>query len=284
MIGSVNSETALRPDLLSSKAKSRRATRSHGMRRFWRAPIQCLFAASEHRVFVPIFCLNHAQGDFRLCFFHRGGLLATTSMYIQTEPGFRQFVSTIVGLWQWDTLDMRRPCHTLTLASITCNIVLTPFSAVAWPSVTSVFAVKLFQTVNTSKNSDGIQTRRQIRGPNYVYHPEVTTSLLQELKDAQESSESWYFLDPLNDLEPSPPQATKQLVSGLQLPDTFIVKCSHQSQGRNKEEEVFRSVQGFVGIPDILAGYDATLRFRIPLEHIPAEWNIMQQDEDDYDG
>ncbi|KAG5219763.1 NRPS protein biosynthetic cluster [Salix suchowensis] len=254
MIDSVNSETALGQIFCLQKAKSRRVSRSHG--------------------------------GFPPCVFHRGGLLATTSMYIQTEPGFANSYRPLSAFGNGTPeLDMRRPCHTLTSASITCNIVLTPFSAVAWPSVRHQRLCR--QIVS---NGEYIEEQRWYSDtspntwPQLCVSPEVTTSLLQELKDAQESSESWYFLDPLNDLEPSPPQATKQLVSGLQLPDTFIVKCSHQSQGRNKEEEVFRSVQGFVGIPDILAGYDATLRFRIPLEHIPAEWNIMQQDEDDYDG
>ncbi|KAL0950089.1 hypothetical protein HGRIS_010090 [Hohenbuehelia grisea] len=62
-----------------------------------------LFAASDHRCFVPILALNYKTGESRLCFFHRSGLLATHAMqFTATMDGFRDFVATIVGMLFWD--------------------------------------------------------------------------------------------------------------------------------------------------------------------------------------
>ncbi|KAL4258679.1 hypothetical protein AB1N83_007173 [Pleurotus pulmonarius] len=136
MLGSVDGEAALKPDLLASKSPL-----DGGLRIYWYHAMlggevklswpelvaqaatyaRCIFAATEHRVFIPILCLNHAEGSFRLCLYHRGGLLASTAMNLKTIVGFHLFVSTIVGLWQWDSLKK---------ASMTPSIVSPLFSAV----------------------------------------------------------------------------------------------------------------------------------------------------------
>ncbi|KAJ8522120.1 hypothetical protein ONZ45_g1274 [Pleurotus djamor] len=212
---------------------------------------RCLFAASEDRIFVPVLCLNYTEASFRLCIFHRGGLLATTPMILTTECGFREFVSTIIGLWQWDTPAKAgfepalsqsyirlngcqyRIDHVLSRRPVLCG------------KATSVYAVRLDTSAGQAHPSESHTHRR--------YLPEFTKKVLRKLEKAPLP---WDCLNPFDDLEPVPPSTSKCLDS-ITLPETFIVKCSHQPVDRDKEEDIFRVARGYVGVPEIITGYDA---------------------------
>ncbi|KAF9500612.1 hypothetical protein BDN71DRAFT_1440019 [Pleurotus eryngii] len=287
MLGSVDGEAALKPDLLASKT-----TLDGGLRIYWYHAMlagevklswpelvaqaatyaRCMFAATEHRAFIPILCLNHAEGSFRLCLYHRGGLLASMAMDLETIDGFHMFVSTIVGLWQWDSLKKAGCEPSMSHSHISFNdsqyritAVLCRCQAIR-ARATSVFVVQKDET----PADEGIKTRSQVRD-------NMTRVLLLNDKKL----EPWSRLSPFDNLMPLPPSATKQ-IAPIQLPNTFIVKCSHQPDGRHKEEDVFRSVQGFIGIPEILGGYEAE-QFNIPMEHTTVEWDIISPDKDGLD-
>ncbi|KAF4565524.1 hypothetical protein EYR36_002095 [Pleurotus pulmonarius] len=293
MLGSVDGEAALKPDLLASKSPL-----DGGLRIYWYHAMlggevklswpelvaqaatyaRCIFAATEHRVFIPILCLNHAEGSFRLCLYHRGGLLASTAMNLKTIVGFHLFVSTIVGLWQWDSLKKAGCEPSMSHSHISFNDCQYRVTAVLCrrqairARATSVFVVQKDET----PADEGIKTRSQVRD-------NMTRVLLLNDKKL----EPWSRLSPFDDLIPLPPSVTKH-IAPIHFPDTFIVKCSHQPDGRHKEEDVFRSVQGFIGIPEILGGYEAE-QFNIPTEHTTLEWDIISPDRvgldsDDSDG
>ncbi|KDQ24401.1 hypothetical protein PLEOSDRAFT_161560 [Pleurotus ostreatus PC15] len=282
MLGSVDGEAALKPDLLASKA-----TLDGGLRIYWYHAMlagevrlswpelvaqaatyaRCMFAATEHHVFIPILCLNHAEGSFRLCLYHRGGLLASTAMNLKTIVGFHLFVSTIVGLWQWDSLKKAGCEPSMSHSHISFNDCQYRITAILCrrqairARATSVFVVQKDET----PADEGIKTRSQVRD-----------NMARVLLLNDKKLEPWSRLSPFDDLIPFPPSVTKH-IAPIQFPDTFIVKCSHQPDGRHKEEDVFHSVQGFIGIPEILGGYEAE-QFNIPTEHTAVKWDIISHD------
>ncbi|KAF7416024.1 hypothetical protein PC9H_002811 [Pleurotus ostreatus] len=205
---------------------------------------RCLFAATEHRIFIPMFLFCQDNLSFRVCLYHRGGLLATTPMALATKAGFREVVATIVGIWQWETLSQAGydPCMThshisLNHAQYRITQVLCRRQAIRGRG-TGVFAVKLDKEL-------GRPSRSRLRR----FLPEFTKELLEKACN---------------------PTATKPL--NVKLPESFIVKCSHQPAGRDKEEDIFRSVQGYIGIPDILIGYEAQ-QFHTS-KNVPEFWPI----------
>ncbi|KAL0957668.1 hypothetical protein HGRIS_001449 [Hohenbuehelia grisea] len=282
MLGSVAGEAAVKPDFLSCEIFI-----GNGVRISWyQASLvgeikldwselvaqagtyaRCLFAASEHRIFIPMLCLNQSDGSFRLCIFHRSGLLATTPMNLTTEDGFREFVSTIVGLWQWDTLAKAGYETSLSHSHIGFNGLQYRINEVLCRRqvlcgrATSVYAVELDTDLKRRHRS---QSRR--------YLPEFTEEFLQQVK---KKTRVWSRLNPFDDLKSAPLSATTSLDS-IKLPDTFIVKCSHQPAGREKEEDIFGSVQDYIGIPEILAGYEAE---QIQIGgHTPVFWNVLRHE------
>ncbi|KAG9224224.1 hypothetical protein CCMSSC00406_0004723 [Pleurotus cornucopiae] len=221
---------------------------------------RCLFAATEHRIFIPMFLFCQDDLSFRVCLYHRGGLLATTPMALATKAGFREVVATIVGIWQWETLSQAGydPCMThshisLNHAQYRITQVLCRRQAIRGRG-TGVFAVKLDKELG-----------RPLRSRLRRFLPEFTKELLEKV-----NLRAWSRLNPYDDLEACNPTATKPL--NVKLPESFIVKCSHQPAGRDKEEDIFRSVQGYIGIPDILIGYEAQ-QFHTS-ENVPEFWPI----------
>ncbi|KAF4586635.1 hypothetical protein EYR40_010649 [Pleurotus pulmonarius] len=290
MLGSIDGEAALKPGILA-----RKITPDEGVRIYWYHAMlagavkpnwpelvveaatygRCIFAATEHRVFIPILCLNHAEGSFRLCLYHRGGLLASTAMDLETIDGFHMFVSTIIGLWQWDSPTKAGCEPSMSHSHISFNdsqyritSVLCRRQAIR-SRATSVFVVELDEA-SRKPTDQGVQTRSQVR---------ENTARILLLNNKK--LEPWSRLSPFDDLIPLPPSVTKH-IPPIKFPDTFIIKCSHQPDGRHKEEDVFHSVQGFVGIPEILGGYEAE-QFNIPTEHTAVEWDIISPDEDELD-
>lgn len=95
--------------------------------------------------------------------------------------------------------------------------------------------------------------------------PEFTKELLEKV-----NLRAWSRLNPYDDLEACNPTATKPL--NVKLPKSFIVKCSHQPADRDKEEDLLRSVQGCIGIPGILIGYEAQ-QFHTS-QNVPEFWPL----------
>ncbi|KAL0958224.1 hypothetical protein HGRIS_000382 [Hohenbuehelia grisea] len=230
---------------------------------------RCLFAATDHRIFIPVLVLRQSTAEFRLCFFHRSGMLATHSMKLRTEPGLRGLVSTIVGMWLWQT----------------------PSQAGYEPTQVP----KYFSFNDTKYHIHRVLCRRQaIRGrATTVYvvdRDEVPDETTRYLAPAQAlGSNHWTCLNPFDRYEP-PAQPhtvddeydneaeeeesipTRHTTS--KLPNTFIVKCSYQLVNRESEVDVFKSVEGYIGIPDILEAYQAT-DFEIPAGKIPTPWRLV---------
>ncbi|KAL0959982.1 hypothetical protein HGRIS_011639 [Hohenbuehelia grisea] len=298
MLGSVDGEAALKPDFLCSNA-----TVATGVRIGWLQAglvgeikldwsdliaqagtyVRCQFAASGHRIFVPVLCLNQAESCFRLCFFHRGGLLATTPMPLTTESGFREFVSTIIGLWQWDTLEKAGFDECSSHSHFNFNntqyridTVLCRRQAIRGRA-TSVYVVRIDDSISKPAVA-AVRTRAQARG--HAYLAQNAPTLVQPLKK-DKTIAAWSRLNPFDDLKPTPVITPKHL-GPIDLPDMFVVKCSYQPEGRDKEEDIFSSVQGFIGIPNVLAGYDAT-QFRIPSTHTPVFWDVIRFTSEDSD-
>ncbi|KAL0958907.1 hypothetical protein HGRIS_014225 [Hohenbuehelia grisea] len=219
--------------------------------------VRCLFAATDHRAFIPILALHHTTSEFRLCFYHRSGVLATHSMNLKTESGLRDLVSTIVGMWRWQT----------------------PSQAGYEPTQVP----KYFSFNETRYYIHHVVCRRQaIRGrATCVYIvkrtevPDNETRYLAEPR-AECGALEWKCLNPfdLGDSSKDPddiedPIPTQKLP--IQLPDSFTVKCSHQIHTRDNEVDVFSGVQGYIGIPDIITAYEA-VGFIIPLGKTVTPW------------
>ncbi|KAL4262000.1 hypothetical protein AB1N83_008338 [Pleurotus pulmonarius] len=272
--GSIAGEAGLKPDLMCDKAESTtiswyQAFLAGEVKHVWSEMIaqagtyaRCLFAASEHRIFVPIICLNQVEGSFRLCLFHRGGLLATTPMLLNTADGFRSFVSTILGVWHWDTREKAGYEPSMTHSHISFNNSQYRINAVLCRRQ----AIRARATSVCIVGLDDSLTKRAARSK--AFQPILIQNMNKKLQVCSR-------LSPFDDLDPALPPKTKHL--SIDLPETFIVKCSHQPDGRDKEEEIFSLVQGFVGIPDILAGYEA-LQFEIPTDYTPKEWDVIAAD------
>ncbi|KAF4592786.1 hypothetical protein EYR38_008487 [Pleurotus pulmonarius] len=229
---------------------------------------RCLFAATEHRIFIPMFLFCQDDLSFRVCLYHRGGLLATTPMALATKAGFCEVVATIVGMWQWETLSQAGYDPCMSHSHISFNHAQYRITQVLCRRQvirgrgTGVFAVKLDK-----------ELERPLRPRLRRFLPEFTKELLEKV-----DLRAWSRLNPYDDLEACTPTATKLL--NVNLPESFIVKCSHQPAGRDKEEDIFRSVQGYIGIPDILIGYEAQ-QFHTS-QNVPEFWPLkfLENNED----
>ncbi|KAL0950105.1 hypothetical protein HGRIS_010105 [Hohenbuehelia grisea] len=216
---------------------------------------RCLFAASDHRVFIPILCLNQKTGEFRLCFFHRSGVLATHSMrFTSTLQGFRDLVATIMGMWLWTTpgqagyVPEQSPLRfSLSNTSFYIHQILCRRQAIRGRG-TIVYAVK-----------------RAVKPPDHEAFPD---SLLNN------DGPIWKKLNPFDRKEDVPPVGT-QKVDIPTLPDSFIIKCSHQLRERISEVDVFSAVQGFIGIPRVLGEYQP-MAFETPADKSPCFWKVRQ--------
>ncbi|KAL0960176.1 hypothetical protein HGRIS_011810 [Hohenbuehelia grisea] len=183
---------------------------------------RCLFAATEHRIFVPILCLNPSDNSFRLCIFHRGGLLATTPMDLMTESGFREFVATIIGLWQWDTVDKAgfdpsvRPSHiSLDNSWYRINDVLCRRLRAICSRATSVYVVGLERTITDSMDTIHTASNSILNKPSSGLEP----ILLQQSSADKKGPEAGV---PLKSPDPAP-VLSKRTLGSIKLPETFVI-------------------------------------------------------------
>ncbi|KAL0953140.1 hypothetical protein HGRIS_004408 [Hohenbuehelia grisea] len=271
MLESATSKLTLRPDILALKNGLLEGSAS------WYAAIlagkvkgdwahlllqagtyaRSLFAATDHRTFVPILALCHLTSEFRLLFYHRSGMLATHAMNLKTEAGFRDLVSTIVGVWLWRA----------------------PFQA----GYESTQTPKYFSFNDIKYHIHSVVCRRQaIRGR--------TTTVYAVKRSEVPDGQSRYFATPRVDcggrewmclnpfdlvVKPTEPYNGEESMETqslpVDLPDSFIVKCSYQPRIRDSEVNVFSAVQGYIGIQDIIAEYEA-VNFSIPDDKIVTPW------------
>ncbi|KAJ8703382.1 hypothetical protein PTI98_002008 [Pleurotus ostreatus] len=245
---------------------------------------RCLFAASDHRIFIPILALDHSTSTFRLLFYHRSGVLATHAMQLQTVSGFKDFVSTIVGMWLW-----REPSQA-------------GYVPTQLPAYLSFNNIKYFIHYICCRRQ---AIRGRVTTVYYVECEEPAEDITRYFVVPQEDCGGleWRCLNPFDydDRQPDDIQvyqegdeeggmreggsqedvvSTQELILAEPLPECFIVKCSHQPLGRITELEVFSAVQGFIGIPYIIAEYDA-LCFTIPADKMPAPWRVLIDTKDD---
>ncbi|KAL0953136.1 hypothetical protein HGRIS_004404 [Hohenbuehelia grisea] len=216
-----------------------------------------LFAATDHRTFIPILALRHTTSEFRLLFYHRSGMLATHGMNLKTEAGLRDLVSTIVGMWLWQT----------------------PYQA----GYESTQVPKYFSFNDTKYYIHSVVCRRQaIRGRATT----VYAVKRAKVPDGQSryfatprvdcGGKEWMCLNPFDLVDPpTDPNDIEETIETqnlpVDLPDSFIVKCSHQLYNRDSEVDVFRDVQGYIGIPDIITQYDS-VDFVIPDDETVTPW------------
>ncbi|KAL0950096.1 hypothetical protein HGRIS_010097 [Hohenbuehelia grisea] len=274
MSDTVAGEPPLRPDLLlleEKLAKNAQASwqevllavevKDTWSELIWQAATyaRCLFAASDHRFFVPILCLNHKRGEFRMCLFHRSGVLATHVMkFTTTVDGFRDFVATIVGMLFWDRQ--------------------VPQQAGYVPEQSPV----RFSLNNTEFYVHRVLCRRQaVRGRATTVYA-VNRNPRDEDDDPIFPSSLISYNAPVHRMLNPFDRRVDVLPVGTQkldvrtLPDSFIIKCSHQLKDRISELEVFAKVQGYIGIPHVLAQYDCAA-FEIPEGKSPVFWKLRDE-------
>ncbi|KAF4605844.1 hypothetical protein EYR40_004634 [Pleurotus pulmonarius] len=294
---SVSGEYVLKPDIVAVTKRLLKKARASWystvlageVKSSWRQLVpqagtyaRCMFAASDHRIFIPMLALDHSTSTFRLLFYHRSGVLATHVMDLHTASGFKDFVSTIVGIWLW-----REPSQ---IGYVPTQL----------PTYLSFNDTKYF--------IHHVVCRRQaIRGRvTTVYvvgseEPAKGETRYLAVPQAECGGREWKCLNPF-DYHDQPHEALKEFDEGSDeedsgeegaesqdndgvvtsqelllpdgIPEYFIVKCSHQLPGRTTELEVFRAVQGFIGIPDIIAEYDA-LCLVIPADKTPSPWRVL---------
>jgi hypothetical protein len=59
---------------------------------------QCMLASVPSRRYALLIAFNHKTMESRICFFHRGGLMATPAAKLLTYDGFRMFVRHVVQI------------------------------------------------------------------------------------------------------------------------------------------------------------------------------------------
>ncbi|KAG9223364.1 hypothetical protein CCMSSC00406_0009255 [Pleurotus cornucopiae] len=274
---------------------------------------RCLFAASDHRIFIPILALDHSTSTFRLLFYHRSGVLATHDMALRTASGFKDFVSTIVGMWLWREPSQVGyvPTQLPTYLSFN-NIKYFIHNVVCRRQairgrVTTVYVVDREEPPPGATRYLAVAQAecggREWKCLNpFDYHDEQHEALEfdegsdegsdEEDSDEEDSDEEDSDKEE-SDKEESDKEGggaesqdddgvvtTQELLLHGGIPESFIVKCSHQLPGRTTELEVFSAVQGFIGIPDVIAEYDA-LCFVIPADKTPSPWSVLTDTESD---
>ncbi|KAL0950090.1 hypothetical protein HGRIS_010091 [Hohenbuehelia grisea] len=89
------------------------------------------------------------------------------------------------------------------------------------------------------------------------------------------------MLNPLNPLNPFDwkedvsPVGT-QMLGVPTLPDSFMIKCSHQRKDCISEVDVFLAAQGFIGVPRIITQYEPAA-FEIPESKCPVLWKLHDE-------
>ncbi|KAF4584635.1 hypothetical protein EYR38_001864 [Pleurotus pulmonarius] len=248
---------------------------------------RCLFAASDHRVFIPIMALHQSTSTFRLLFYHRSGVLASHAMALYTVSGFNDFVSTIVGMWLWQEpsqagyVPTQLPrYHSFNGIKFFVHCILCRRQAIRGRA-TTVYLVDCEELPEDLARYHAVpqvecgSREWECLNP-FDYHDQQPEGLA-ELEDDndEEGGEADVEAESQEDTV-----TTQELVLTDPLPEYFIVKCSHQPLGQTTELEVFRDVQGFIGIPDIIAEYDA-LCFVIPADKTPSPWKVFIAREED---
>ncbi|KAF4566590.1 hypothetical protein EYR36_012021 [Pleurotus pulmonarius] len=248
---------------------------------------RCLFAASDHRVFIPIMALHHSTSTFRLLFYHRSGVLASHAMALRTVSGFNDFVSTVVGMWLWQEpsqagyVPTQLPrYHSFNGIKFFVHCILCRRQAIRGRA-TTVYLVDCEELPEDLARYHAVPQvecgRREWECLNpFDYHDQQPEGLAELEDDNNEEGDE-------ADVEAESQEdtvTTQELVLTDPLPEYFIVKCSHQPLGQTTELEVFRDVQGFIGIPDIIAEYDA-LCFVIPADKTPSPWKVFIDREED---
>lgn len=250
---------------------------------------RCLFAASDHRIFIPILALDHSTSTFRLLFYHRSGVLATHAMALHTASGFKDFVSTIVGMWLWRDPSQVGYVPTQLPTYLSFNNtkyfihhVVCRRQAIRG-RVTTVYVVDSEELPKGETRylavpqADCAGREWKCLNP-FDYHDQQHEALeLDESSDEEDSDEEG---GGAGSQEDDGVVTTQELLLPGGIPESFIVKCSHQLPGRTTELEVFRAVQGFIGIPDVIAEYDA-LCFVIPADKTPSPWSVLTDTESD---
>ncbi|KAJ8518710.1 hypothetical protein ONZ45_g4263 [Pleurotus djamor] len=137
MLESVGYAFPLKPDLLTSGEPIKEGTAKPSwlsvdmpgvVEDDWPAMIaqaatyaRACFGADDSRYFIPVLTFHQTNAEFRLCFFHRGGILATPCMKLLTTKGFTQFVSTLVGIFNWATPQEAGLCATQSHSHFSIN-------------------------------------------------------------------------------------------------------------------------------------------------------------------
>ncbi|KAL0950158.1 hypothetical protein HGRIS_010152 [Hohenbuehelia grisea] len=215
---------------------------------------RCLFAATDHRYFIPVVALHHPTSTFRLLFYHRSGVLATTPMKIDTWKGFCEFVATIVGMWRWKDpanagyVVSQSPHHiSLNQREYSIHQVLCRRQAIRGRA-TTVYAVHRDPVSPSSRR----------------FYPAAP-----EGKGA-----TWNLLNPFDLPQKKVKLSTQEIQVSEDLPQLFIIKCSYQPRDRPSEDLVFQDVQGFIGVPDIITTYEAE-GLQLPDNETPVFWRVI---------
>ncbi|KAL0950103.1 hypothetical protein HGRIS_010103 [Hohenbuehelia grisea] len=203
------------------------------------------------------------KGEFRLCFFHRSGLLATHAMrFTTTTDGFRDFVATIVGMLFWDRgvpqqagyVPEQSPVRfSLNNADFYIHDVLCRPQAVCGRA-TSVYVVK--------------RNLKPKRG--HIVFPSSLINIDDPVRRMLNPLDPFYWKEDV-------PLVGTQMLDVTTLPDSFIIKCSHPLKDRISEVDVFFAAQGFIGVPRILTQY-ALMAFEISEDKSPLFWKLDPED------
>ncbi|KAL0952126.1 hypothetical protein HGRIS_008754 [Hohenbuehelia grisea] len=191
------------------------------------------FAAGDNRLFVPSITFNHVTSIFRLCFFHRGGVIATPPMNILTYEGFKGFVTAITGMWNWENAEAAGHYTAQTHSHFSFNEELYQIDKLFCRRIcvrgraTRVFGLRRELTMSA--------------GP-----PPLLKERLERRGDP---------LEPLLRPKSAKPEQTVKL-DRIKLPESLALKCSYPLAQKDREEDIFRPVKQYIGIVDIIAAYD----------------------------
>ena len=178
---------------------------------------------------------NYSMSDFRLCFFHRDGLLVSTATNLSDRGGLETFVAAITGMWNWKTSE----------------------AAGYHPSQSHPhfsFNGDLYQVNDVLCRRYGIRVRATRV---FVLKKEYTGATSEEPPPALKSVKSIRKpLEPLLLPQSRSPEGTTRL-RVVTLPDLMVVKCSFPLAIRELEASVFQPVRQYIGSIETLDGYNA---------------------------
>ncbi|KAJ8495198.1 hypothetical protein ONZ45_g12960 [Pleurotus djamor] len=261
------------------------------------------FGADDSRYFIPVLTFHQTNAEFRLCFFHRGGILATPCMNLLTTKGFTQFVSTL----SHSHFSINNQCFQI--ADVLCRRnpdrgratrVFTlqrddKDAPLPWPPKATLR--RLGQVDDTDEGQDNGNDSEQEpyisenddTGPQEPESEEESEEtdpeaegeddidVSEEAVDAAEETHQRKARTPHPPLEPLMrserlyPEETMS-APDVDFPSTLVAKCSYPLTSRPSEMYVFASLDKYIGVVRILHVHDAE-RLTIPSD--ATHWNIF---------